>query len=81
MAQVSAESGAFLHWSDSQTLHWSTGPEYFTRSVAETFAFVGGGAETETTEPETAGVDLGFSVAAVTLPLDTTRILDLVELD
>lgn len=64
VAQVSAESGAFLHWSDSETLHWSMGPEYFTRSVAESFAFVDGGADTETSEPEATGVDLGFTVAA-----------------
>ncbi len=64
VTRVSAESGAFLHWSDSETLHWTMGSEYFTRSVAESFAFVGEATDGETAEPETAGVDLGFTVPA-----------------
>lgn len=63
VARVSAESGAYLHWSDAETLHWTMGSEYFTRSVAESFAFVEGGGETAS-EPEVEGVDLGFSVPA-----------------
>ncbi|MBT8335131.1 MAG: amidohydrolase family protein, partial [Gemmatimonadetes bacterium] len=64
VTQISAESGAFLHWSDSETVHWTMGPEYFSRALAESFAFVGGGTEDTVEEPETGGVDLGFTVAA-----------------
>ncbi|HSG46607.1 MAG TPA: amidohydrolase family protein [Longimicrobiales bacterium] len=60
--QISEESGAFLHWSDSETVHWMRGPEYFTRDVSVTFPFVEGGPEEDAAEPETAGVDLGFTV-------------------
>ncbi|MBT8403456.1 MAG: PD40 domain-containing protein, partial [Gemmatimonadetes bacterium] len=64
VTQISAESGAFLHWSDSETVHWTMGPEYFSRALAESFAFVGGGTEDTVEEPETGGVDLGFTVPA-----------------
>jgi len=58
--QVSSESGTYLHWSDDLTLHWMVGPEYFTRTLAETFAYLDGAAP-EPAEPETAGVDIGFT--------------------
>jgi Tol biopolymer transport system component len=58
--QVSAESGTFLHWSDDSTLHWMVGPEYFTRTLAETFAFLDGAAD-EPAEPDSVGVDIGFT--------------------
>ncbi len=61
--QVSAESGTFLHWSNDATLHWTVGPEYFTRTLAETFAFLEGAAA-EPAQPETAGVDIGFDATA-----------------
>ena len=64
VTQVSAESGAFLHWSDSETVHWTMGPEYFTRSVAESFAYVSGDSGTDLPPPATSGVDLGFTVPA-----------------
>jgi Tol biopolymer transport system component/imidazolonepropionase-like amidohydrolase len=60
MARVSEEAGANLHWSgDSRSLHWTKGPEYFTRGLAESFAFLEGAAS-EPAEPETAGVDISF---------------------
>ena len=61
--QISGESGSYLHWSDDRTVHWMRGPEYFTRSVAETFPFVDG-AEGEAPEPETAGVAIDLEVEA-----------------
>ncbi len=40
---VSKEAGDFLGWSgDSRTLHWSLGPELFTRDLTELFTFVPG---------------------------------------
>ncbi|MDH3224410.1 MAG: amidohydrolase, partial [Gemmatimonadota bacterium] len=61
--QVSSESGTNLHWSDGATLHWAVGPEYFTRTLAETFAFLDGAAE-EPEEPETEGVNIAFTAEA-----------------
>jgi imidazolonepropionase-like amidohydrolase/Tol biopolymer transport system component len=66
MARVSEDAGWYLHWSgDSQRLHWTLGPEYFTRDLAETFAFVAGselaGSEDEPATPETEGLAIGFT--------------------
>lgn len=58
--QVSAETGTFLHWApDSRALHWTLGPEYFTRGLEETFAFLAGDGA-EPAEPEARGVNIGF---------------------
>lgn len=64
VARVSSEAGANLHWSgDSRSVHWTMGPEYFTRALGETFAFLDGAAA-EPAEPETAGVDISFMQAS-----------------
>ena len=43
LKQVSRDAGTNLHWSrDSQRLHWTIGPQYFTRELKNTFAFVEG---------------------------------------
>ncbi|HEX5760288.1 MAG TPA: amidohydrolase family protein [Thermoanaerobaculia bacterium] len=64
LKQVTRDGGSYLHWSgDSQKLHWSLGPELFTRSLRDTFAFLEG-APKELPEPPTEGVDLGFEVPA-----------------
>ncbi len=61
--QVSRDSGANLHWSaDSQALHWTMGPTYYTRDLTETFSFVEGGQE-EAAEPEAEGVPIGFTTS------------------
>ena len=62
--QVSRDVGIDLHWSgDSQTLHWMTGPEYFSRSLDETFSFVDGAPE-ELPAIDTTGVDVGLQLDA-----------------
>jgi imidazolonepropionase-like amidohydrolase len=69
---VSRDAGFYLHWSgDSRKLHWALGPELFTRDVAETFAFAGpelsrsasdaGGSTRTGPEPETSGIQIGFT--------------------
>ena len=64
MAQVSENTGEYLHWSgDGRSLHWSLGPEYFTRDLTETFSFVRGGTS-EAADPEASGLDIGFSRAS-----------------
>ena len=63
-ARVTRDSGEWLTWSgDSRRLHWSQGPELFTRDLNRSFAFVEGAPE-ELPKPDEHGVDLGFSVPA-----------------
>ncbi|MGD2113716.1 MAG: amidohydrolase family protein [Acidobacteriota bacterium] len=58
---VSRDAGNWLHWSGaSDALHWTTGPELFTRRLPEAFAFLDGAPE-ELPEPPSEGIDLGFS--------------------
>ncbi|TVQ60475.1 MAG: amidohydrolase, partial [Phycisphaerales bacterium] len=62
--RVSRDAGEFLHWSgDSTALHWTTGPELFTRALTDTFAFLDG-APDELPEPPTEGVNISFRAAA-----------------
>lgn len=62
--RVSRDAGENLHWSgDSRALHWSLGPELFTRRLAETFSFVPGAADSLPAPPE-RGADIGFDVPA-----------------
>lgn len=54
VAQISRDAGMYIHWSgDSQRVHWALGPEYFTRDLSETFAFLaaGGASEKDSSEP------------------------------
>jgi hypothetical protein len=63
-AQVSRDSGFFLHWSgDSRRVYWTLGPELFSRAVDRTFSFVNSGL-TAPDAPETAGIPIGFSTKA-----------------
>ncbi len=63
LARISENAGANLHWSaDGRAVHWSLGPEYFSRSLTETFSFVRGAAP-EPDQPEDDGIDIGFSQA------------------
>ena len=64
VAQVSRDHGFALHWSaDGRRVHWTLGPELFTRDLTRTFAFVEGGQETAA-PPETAGVNIAFTHAS-----------------
>ena len=63
-ARVTRDSGEWLSWSgDSRRLHWSQGPELFTRDLNRSFAFVEGAPE-ELPGPDENGINLGFSVEA-----------------
>ncbi len=60
--RVSKDAGSYLHWSgDSRKLHWTLGPELFTRDLARTFTFLDRNLE-KPDEPETKGTAIGFSV-------------------
>ncbi len=62
VATVSRDAGWYLHWSgDAKTLHWSVGPELFSRELQHAFAFLEG-APKELPEPPDKGVDIGFDV-------------------
>jgi len=63
VARVSQDAGEALHWAgDSRRLHWSLGPELYTRELKDAFAFLAGAPE-KLPEPPKTGVRLGFDVA------------------
>jgi imidazolonepropionase-like amidohydrolase/Tol biopolymer transport system component len=60
--QVTRDAGIYLHWSgDSKRLHWTTGPEYFTRDLQHSFKFVPGAADS-IAPPDTSGLDVGLKL-------------------
>lgn len=60
--QVTRDAGSFLHWSgDSKKLHWTIGPEYFTRDLTASFAFVAGATDS-IAPPDTSGIDIGLNL-------------------
>ncbi len=64
VGRVSKDAGEYVHWSgDGKALHWSLGPELFTRSLVDTFAFLDGAPAT-LPEPPARGRDIGFDVDA-----------------
>lgn len=63
-AQISRDAGFGVHWSaDSRRVHWTLGPELFSRDLTSTFAFVEGG-QPKAAAPEEAGVAIGFTAPA-----------------
>ncbi len=64
LRKVSRDAGDYVHWSgDSRRLHWSLGPELFTRELRESFAFAEGAPEVLPKEAE-SGRNIGFEQAA-----------------
>jgi imidazolonepropionase-like amidohydrolase/Tol biopolymer transport system component len=60
LQKVTRDAGTYLHWSgDSRKLHWTIGPQYFTRDLSETFMFVENAADS-VAPIDTAGVDIGL---------------------
>jgi imidazolonepropionase-like amidohydrolase/Tol biopolymer transport system component len=60
-ARVTRDAGTYIHWSgDSTRLHWSLGPELFTRELRETFAFMEDAPEELPELPE-RGVNISFT--------------------
>lgn len=63
-AQISRDAGFGIHWAaDSQRVHWTLGPELFSRDLTSTFTFVEGGQPTPAA-PEEQGVAIGFTASA-----------------
>jgi imidazolonepropionase-like amidohydrolase/Tol biopolymer transport system component len=78
-AKVAKGAGNFLHWSrDSKRVHWTLGPELFTRDLNNAFAFLEGAPE-ELPEPPADGVNIGFTaptdIPKGTLALTGARIV------
>lgn len=64
VAQISRDAGMNLHWSgDSGRVHWSLGPELFTRDLTDTFKFLNQKLE-KSEEPEAKGVPIGFTMTS-----------------
>ncbi|HVL40678.1 MAG TPA: amidohydrolase, partial [Brevundimonas sp.] len=63
-ARVTRDSGEWISWSgDSRRLHWSQGPELFTRDLNRSFTFVDG-APDELPKPDERGINIGFTAEA-----------------
>lgn len=97
VARISRDAGMYLHWSRDSgfgsrdsgppapsdwQVHWTLGPDYFTRDLPSTFAFLQEGGvegEVELPEPEATGVDIGFTTTTPkpsgTLVLTNARII------
>ncbi|MCP1726773.1 imidazolonepropionase-like amidohydrolase/Tol biopolymer transport system component [Natronospira proteinivora] len=63
LQRVSKETGDFIHWSDSENLHWSTGPELYSAGLDEVFDFLNGEID-EVDMPVADGRDIGYSAPA-----------------
>jgi Tol biopolymer transport system component/imidazolonepropionase-like amidohydrolase len=60
VTRVTRDAGLYLHWSgDGRRLHWTIGPEYFTKELHEAFAFLDGAPE-ELPGPPERGLDIGL---------------------
>ena len=59
--RVTRDAGEWLNWSgDSRRLTWSLGPEFFSRSLDQSFKFVDG-APADLPKPDEHGVNIGIS--------------------
>ncbi len=62
--EVSRRSGDYLHFSgDGSTLHWTLGPELFSRDLKDVFGFLPGAPE-PLPEPPEIGLDVSFEASA-----------------
>ncbi|MGH7596886.1 MAG: amidohydrolase family protein [bacterium] len=60
--KVSRDAGNYLHWSgDGKKLHWTIGPEYFTRELTRSFKFVEGAADS-IPPPDTTGLRISLKL-------------------
>jgi imidazolonepropionase-like amidohydrolase/Tol biopolymer transport system component len=67
-ARISQDAGFNIHWSgDSRRVHWSAGPELFTRELGRTFGFLTpdeAAARGPADPPEAKGVNIGLTAPA-----------------
>jgi imidazolonepropionase-like amidohydrolase/Tol biopolymer transport system component len=60
-ARISQDAGFNIHWSgDSRQVHWSMGPDLYTRDLSKTFTFLDSSLQTPD-QPEAKGTNIGFT--------------------
>jgi Tol biopolymer transport system component/imidazolonepropionase-like amidohydrolase len=60
--RITRDAGMYLHWSpNSKTVHWSLGPELFSRTLDNTFKFVDGAKDSVQEKPDTVGINISFT--------------------
>jgi Tol biopolymer transport system component/imidazolonepropionase-like amidohydrolase len=60
-SRISKDAGFNIHWSgDSRKVHWSLGPELFTRDLGRTFTFLDQNLA-KGDEPEAKGINISFN--------------------
>ena len=64
LTKVTRDAGNYLHWSnDGQSLNWTLGPQYFTRQIKNSFAFVEGAPE-KLPAADSTGINIGLKLKA-----------------
>lgn len=62
LTKVSRDAGNYLHWSnDGQSLNWTLGPQYFSRQIKNSFAFVEGAPE-KLPAVDSIGIKIGLKL-------------------
>jgi imidazolonepropionase-like amidohydrolase/Tol biopolymer transport system component len=62
--RITRDAGTYMHWSpDSKTVHWSLGPELFSRDLTNTFKFVDGAPDSVQEKPDSSGLNISFAAA------------------
>ena len=75
VTQVSRDAGMYLHWSgDSRALHWSLGPELYTRDLSKTFTFVEQARRRSAGPARDQGRDRSASQRRATMPEGTVAL-------
>lgn len=60
LTRISKDAGSYLHWSqDGKSLHWTLGPQYFTRNLKDAFTFLDG-SPSRVPAPDSTGLHIGF---------------------
>src|SRR6185436_17490869 len=60
-ARISLDAGFNIHWSgDSRRVHWSMGPDLFTRDLSKTFSFLDANLQSPD-QPEAKGTNISFA--------------------
>lgn len=64
LSRVTRDAGSYLHWSrDGQQLHWTLGPQYFSKDIKNVFSFLDGSPD-KLPGIDTGGVDIGLKLQA-----------------
>ncbi|MGB4400954.1 MAG: amidohydrolase, partial [Daejeonella sp.] len=62
LSKITKDAGTYVHWSkDSQKLHWTLGPRYYSKDINTVFPFLEGAAD-KSAKNDTAGVNIGLKL-------------------